>query len=91
MGKTEFIELMAEEHGITKVEAKRVCELFIETVPMAIEKEGKLTLQNFGTFEVIDTKERTGYDVHKGEKVVHPAGKRLKFKLSNKLKELFKA
>lgn len=52
MNKTELINFMAEELGITKVEAEKSIKNFTTTIDKALQKGEKIQLVGFGTFSV---------------------------------------
>ena len=58
--KKEFIDRMAEAGGITKKEARRGLELFIETLLDCMDEDEKVMIKGFGRFEMKTYKERKG-------------------------------
>jgi DNA-binding protein HU-beta len=60
MNKGDLIEVIAEETGITKVQANEVLDSFTEAVAKALKKGDKVTLVGFGTFLVSKHKARMG-------------------------------
>ena len=87
MNKAEIIAKMAEEAGITKVQAQTCLESFIEGVTQALKKkDGKLTLVGFGTFLKSRRKARKGRNPQTGEEIKIKASNAVKFKAGQKLK-----
>jgi len=88
MTKAELIEKMATGAGITKVAAGAALDYFIEGVTDALkEKDGKITLVGFGTFERVNRKARIGRNPQTGEEIKIEASTSVKFKPGKKLKE----
>ena len=52
MNKSELINAIAEQAGLTKVDAKKALEAFICAVSDAMAKGDKIALVGFGTFSV---------------------------------------
>ena len=61
MNKSELIDAIAKDAGITKVAAKAALESFISNVTTTLKtKEGKVSLVGFGTFSVSERAARQG-------------------------------
>ena len=90
MTKADLIEKIAEKAGLTKANAERSLNAFLETVEDVLVKEGKLTLTGFGTFVVETRKERKGRNPRTGGEIVIPAAKVVKFRPGKLLKEAVK-
>ncbi len=58
--KKEFIDRMAEIGGITKKDARRGLELFVETLMIYMAENEIVRFTGFGKFEMKTTKERRG-------------------------------
>ncbi len=80
MNKSELINAIAEQAGLTKVNAKKALEAFICAVSDAMAKGDKVALVGFGTFSVNEKGERTGINPATKEKITIPAKKVVKFK-----------
>ena len=50
MNKTELINAMAEKAGLSKVDAKKALDAFVEAVSESLVKGDKVALIGFGTF-----------------------------------------
>ena len=59
MSKTELVEFVAEHAGLSKAEASRAVDAFVEGVTVGLKEKGKVALVGFGTFSA---KERAGRD-----------------------------
>lgn len=80
MNKTQLVEGMAKEAGITKAEAKKVLNAFIKVTSGALTKGEKLTLVGFGSFSVAHKPERAGRNPRTGHPIKIEAKKTVKFK-----------
>ena len=90
MNKTELINAIAEQAGLSKVDAKKALEDFVDTVSTSLEKGDKVALIGFGTFAVAEKGERTGINPATKAKIVIPAKKVVKFKAGAELAEKVK-
>jgi DNA-binding protein HU-beta len=85
MNKTELIAKIAEDAGITKIQATSSLNSFIEGVTKTLKKGNKLTLVGFGTFSVTKRAARKGRNPFTGEAINIKAKKVAKFKASKEL------
>ena len=85
--KTDIIEMISKEYGLSKAEAKRIIESTQEIITNALVEEDKIFLSGFGTFDIRQRKERNGRNPQTGEALTIPAQKAVGFKVSKKLKE----
>ncbi len=88
MNKAQLIDAMAADAGITKAQAKKALDSFINNVEKTLKKGGKVTLIGFGTFSVQTRKARDGRNPATGAKIKIPAKKIVKFKAGSNLKKL---
>ena len=85
MNKSELLVNISEKSGLKKVEAERALNAFIETVTESLQKEEKVQLVGFGTW---DRKAREGRNPRKPDEVIKiPASKAPVFKAGKTLKE----
>ena len=54
MNKTEFITAVAEKSGLSKADAKKAVDAFVETVSDEMKAGGKIALLGFGSFCVTE-------------------------------------
>ncbi len=87
MNKTELVEAIAKETGLTKKDVEATVKAFTETVTKELKKKGKVSLVGFGTFETIKRKARKGKNPQTGEAIKIPASVAPKFKAGKALKE----
>ena len=87
MNKTELIDAIAKETGLSKKDSGAALEAITGTVSKALKKKDKVQLVGFGTFEVRDRKEREGRNPANGEPMTIPASRVPAFKAGKSLKE----
>jgi len=87
MTKTEFIEKIAKENGLTKAMAKEVVEAFLTLTTRTLKKDGRIALVGLGVFEVVKRAKRTARNPRTGDPVVIKAHKAVKFKPAKALKD----
>ena len=80
MNKTELIAAMAEKAGLTKVDAGKALNAYVEAVKEQLAKGEKVTLVGFGTFGVSERPARTGRNPRTGAKIKIAAKKTPTFK-----------
>lgn len=91
MTKQELIAAVAENAGIKKVEAEKAITATFKTITHALEKQEKVQLVGFGTFEVKDRAARKGRNPKTGEEITIPASKNPSFKAGKALKDAVNA
>jgi len=84
MNKAELIAQLAEDAGITKVQANAALDSFVDTVTKTLKKGDKVTLVGFGTFSVSKRAARTGRNPQTGEAIKIKAKKVARFKAFGK-------
>lgn len=87
MSKAELVEFMAEQADLTKAEAGRALEAFMQGIVEGLKKEGKVSLIGFGTFSAKEREARDGRNPQTGEVVKIAARIAPSFKAGNKLKD----
>jgi len=85
MNKSQLIDAMAQDAGISKAAAKKALESFLNNVEGTLKKGGKVTLIGFGTFAVQSRKAREGRNPATGATIKIPAKKVVKFKAGSEL------
>ncbi len=86
MNKGELVEAMATSSGLSKADAERALNAFIESVQSAVAKNDKVTLPGFGAFSQTSRSARTGRNPRTGEPVQIAASKSAKFSVGAKFK-----
>ena len=87
MSKTQLVEFMAEESGLTKADASRALEALIKGVAKGLKEDRKVTITGFVTFTAKDKPASTGRNPKTGETVQIPARTAVTIKAGSKLKE----
>lgn len=90
MSKTELVEFMAEKAEVSKAEAGRLLDAFMEGVTKGLVEDGKVSLVGFLTFEKKERAERTARNPQTGENITIPARNAVTVKVGSKLKEAVK-
>ncbi|MBP5163968.1 MAG: HU family DNA-binding protein [Lachnospiraceae bacterium] len=87
MNKTEFVDAIAKETGLTKKDAAAAVDAYNAVVTKALKKKDKVTLVGFGTFETTKRAARTGRNPQTGKEIKIAASVAPKFKAGKALKE----
>ncbi|MFO7760743.1 MAG: HU family DNA-binding protein [Thermodesulfobacteriota bacterium] len=90
MNKSELVNNMASEAGISKVAAEKALNAFMDSVTKVLSKDDKVTLVGFGTFSVKNRAARQGRNPQTGENIKIPARKVPRFKAGSKLSNAVK-
>ncbi len=85
MNKSQLVDVMAKDAGISKSAAKKALESFLNNVEGALKKGDKVALIGFGSFSVITRPSRKGRNPRTGEVITIPAKKVVKFKAGSEL------
>ncbi|MFP4154465.1 MAG: HU family DNA-binding protein [Halothiobacillaceae bacterium] len=87
MNKSELIDAMAASADISKADAARALDGFIEAVGSSLKNGEQVTLVGFGTFLVREREARTGRNPRTGETINIAASKLPSFKAGKGLKD----
>ncbi|SFU66145.1 DNA-binding protein HU-beta [Pustulibacterium marinum] len=87
MNKTELIDAMAADAGITKAAAKKSLESFLGNVESTLKGGGKVSLVGFGSWSVSERSARDGRNPQTGETIKIAAKKVVKFKAGTELSD----
>ena len=87
MTKTELIEALAKEAGLTRSKAKDVVKTVFNTMANALAKGDRVEIRGFGSFKVKHYDGYTGHNPKTGEPIKVKAKKLPFFKCSRELKE----
>ncbi|MBC9796250.1 HU family DNA-binding protein [Sinomicrobium weinanense] len=85
MNKTELIDAMAADAGITKAAAKKALESFLGSVEKSLKKGNKVSLVGFGSWSVSKRAAREGRNPQTGKTIKIAAKKVVKFKAGAEL------
>ena len=84
--KADLADLLFEQVGLNKREAKDMVEAFFEELRTAVEKGDSVKLSGFGNFELRKKSERPGRNPKTGEEIPITARRVVTFHASQKLK-----
>ncbi|UOB17839.1 HU family DNA-binding protein [Abyssalbus ytuae] len=87
MNKTELIDAMAADAGITKAAAKKALESFLGNVEKSLKKGGRVSLVGFGSWSVSKRAAREGRNPQTGKTIKIAAKNVVKFKAGSELSE----
>ncbi len=87
MNKTELIDSIAKNAGLSKKDAEAALQATIESIESALAAGEKVTLVGFGTFEVKERAAREGRNPATGETIKIKASKAPAFKAGKEFKE----
>jgi DNA-binding protein HU-beta len=73
MNKTDLINSVAQDAGVSKIYAERVLNKFIELVGDELSEGKKVTVTGFGTFLVTKRREKVGVNPRTKERIKIPA------------------
>ena len=84
--KADLAEMLFEELGLNKREAKEIVEMFYSEISQALETNDSVKLSGFGNFELRDKSSRPGRNPKTGEEIPISARRVVTFKPGQKLK-----
>ena len=87
MNKNDLIAAVADDTSLTKADAAKAVDSFIDTVVGSLKGGTEVRLVGFGTFSVADRRASEGRNPRTGEKIQIPASKQPKFKAGKGLKD----
>ena len=69
MNKSDLVDAIADSAGLSKADAGRAVDSFVNTVTGALQGGDTVSLVGFGTFSVRDRAARTGRNPRTGESI----------------------
>ncbi len=90
MKKSDIVESIAEEAGISKAAADRALKSVLGNVTKELKKGGRISLVGFGTFSISKRAARKGRNPKTGETIQIKATKVPKFSAGKGLKDAVK-
>lgn len=89
MNKTDFIKAVAAKADLSIKDATVAVEAFADVVADALKAGDKVAIAGFGTFEIKEKAERSGFNPIKKETIVIPASKAPVLKFGKSFKDMF--
>ncbi len=87
MNKSELIDVVAQNAGVTKASAGEVVEATLDAIADALSGGNSVALVGFGTFSVRERGARTGRNPRTGESIAIAASRIPAFKAGKALKD----
>lgn len=87
MNKSELIDAIAQEAGLSKTDAGKALDAFTGVIKTALQGGDTITLVGFGTFKVADRAQRQGLNPKTKEPITIPAARVPKFTPGKALKD----
>ena len=88
MNKAELVGRMAEKGSITKADAEKALNAFMESIEEALANGDRVQLVGFGTFEVRERPARKGRNPQTNEEMTIEASRAPVFKAGKALKDM---
>lgn len=85
MNKAELIDAMAESAELSKADAKKALDGFINATGAALKKGDKISLVGFGSFSVSNRAARVGRNPQTGKEIQIAAKNVVRFKAGSDL------
>lgn len=88
MNKADLVKSIAEKSDLTKADAERALNAFIESVEEALVNGGRVQLVGFGSFEVRERAARKGRNPQTNKEITIKASRAPVFRSGKALKDL---
>jgi len=90
MNKAQLIDAMAADANLTKADAKKALDAFINSTSGALKKGDRVALVGFGSFSISKRSARTGRNPRTGKEIKIAAKNVVKFKAGSELADKVK-
>jgi DNA-binding protein HU-beta len=90
VNKKDLVDLMADNAEISKAQAEKALNAFLEGVKKSLKEGEKVALVGFGSFSVTERAARKGRNPQTGAEIDIPASKAPKFTASKEFKKALK-
>lgn len=87
MNKTEFVAVLAERTELKKGQVKKTIDAALELIPELVAAGESVEFIGFGSFSLIESKERKGFNPKTKEKITIAPKKVPKFKMGKSFKD----
>lgn len=85
--KKELAQNLSDQTELSVADAKKFVDLFFDTIKEQLNSGKTVKLSGFGTFDVVQTKERVGRNPKTMEEFPIPSKRKVKFNVSPKVKK----
>jgi DNA-binding protein HU-beta len=85
--KAEFTDRVASKSGLSKRDATKAVDAFLDSITEALRSGEQVSFTGFGKFSPQQRKERQGVNPRTGQKVTIPAARVPKFSAGSALKQ----
>jgi DNA-binding protein HU-beta len=85
MNKAELVDAIAANANLSKADAKKALDAFVEVLTETLKEGERISLVGFGSFSVSDRKERIGRNPKTREVITISAKKSVRFKAGAEL------
>tara|TARA_A100001011_G_C14147695_1_gene772642 strand:- start:333 stop:611 length:279 start_codon:yes stop_codon:yes gene_type:complete len=85
--KKELAQNLSDQTELSLADAKKFVDLFFDTVKEQLNSGKTVKLSGFGTFDIVQTKERIGRNPKTMEEFPIPSKRKVKFTVSPKVKK----
>ena len=90
MTKSEFVDQVAAESGLSKSDASNAVDAVLSVVEETLKRGGEVTFTGFGKFSVAERGARQGVNPQTGERIQIAASRVPKFSAGSALKKSIK-
>lgn len=91
MTKQEFVDSVADKAGLSRRDASKAVDAFLDTITQTLKNKGDVSFTGFGKFSTSQRAERQGVNPRNpGQKVTIPAATVPKFSAGSQLKQAVK-
>lgn len=87
MNKTELVDAVSNDSGLTKADTEKTINSLIRVLEKTLSNGEDITLVGFGSFSVKDTAGRSGRNFKTGAAIEIPPRKSVRFKPGKNLKD----
>lgn len=85
--KKELAQNLSDQTELSLADAKKFVDLFFDTIKEELNSGKTVKLSGFGTFDIVQTKERVGRNPKTMEEFPIPSKRKVKFTVSPKVKK----
>ena len=85
--KKELAQNLSDQTELSLADAKKFVDLFFDSIKEQLNSGKTVKLSSFGTFDIVQTKERVGRNPKTMEEFPIPSKRKVKFTISPKVKK----